>query len=131
MTAPITAPKMMQVPVCWDLPLGQRFPPASGCATPLSPWDRSVPKHLLMKSQKHPPSKFLDKINCENVTTAWGSHQITLGGKKSGHAQTPLVPASSSCSQTEQRQRHPLSQGIHPTHLRSIFVSSHGKLCRQ
>ena len=70
---------------------GPAFPPASGCATPLSPRDGSVPKHLLMESQKHPPSKFLDKINRENVKTASGSHQITPGGKKGGHAQTPSV----------------------------------------
>lgn len=81
-TAPSAAPEMTQVPPCQALPPGQRFVPASGCATPRSPRDRSVPKHLLTGSQKHPPAKFLDKINHENVTTAWGSHQTAPGGEE-------------------------------------------------
>lgn len=90
---------------------GPALPPASGCTTPPSPRDRSVPKHLLMDSQKHPPSKFLGKINRENVTTASRSHQITPGGGRKVAVLRLLT--SSSRSQTEWKRRHPLLLG-HP-----------------
>lgn len=44
-----------------------------------------------MESQEHSPGKFLDKINRENVMTAWGSHQIAPGGKEGQPTQTPVI----------------------------------------
>lgn len=78
---------------------GKAFSPCLWLCNTTELRNHSVPKHLLIESQKHPPGKFLDKINRENVRTAWGSHHVAPGGERRTAMPRPLsLPASSSRS---------------------------------